>query len=436
LLSVEKNKNANCMTEEFLQYIWKHVLFDRSVLKTTDGKAIEIMHSGLHNSDAGPDFFNAQLRIGDTLWAGNVEIHVKASDWFKHKHQNDGAYKNVILHVVWENDKEITLAGGSILPALELKGFILPGIYGKYEELKTSSKHIPCENEIQKVTKLTLHSWLDRLVAERLERKTNHISSNLEKSINDWEETFYRLILRTLGSPLNVEPFERLAAVLPFKIIAKHRADILQLESLLLGQAGFMEESFKDEYVIRLQKEYHYLKHKLNLTSMSKSEWKFMRIRPPQFPTIRLAQMAAVIHKQEHLFRKAMEAETIADIINLFSVKPSEYWLGHFQPDKLSVRKAGAIGKSTIEILTINAIIPTMFIYGRNTGKEEIAEKALDLLHSLKPESNSIIKKWTSVGIKAYDAYESQALLQLRKEYCDQRRCVTCAIGHEVMHVK
>ena len=210
----------------------------------------------------------------------------------------------------------------------------------------------------------------------------------------------------------------------------------MQAEALLLGQAGFLEGGVKDEYVIRLQKEYQYLKHKLNLMPMSKSEWKFMRIRPPQFPTIRLAQLASVIHKEEHLFRKAMESDTIHDIIKLFSVKPSEYWLTHFQPDKSSTRKAGAIGKSTIEILAINAVIPTMFIYGRNTGKEEIAEKALDLLHTLKPESNTFIKKWTSVGIAASDAYESQALLQLRKEYCDQRRCVNCAIGHQLMNVK
>lgn len=424
------------MSEEFLQYIWKYALFDRSVLKTADGKSIEIVHSGLYNSDAGPDFFNAQLRIGDTLWAGNVEVHIKSSDWFKHKHQNDGAYKNVILHVVWDNDKDIALPGGSILPALELKNFVAPGIYKIYEELKTSSKRIPCENKIKDVTSLTLYSWLDRLVAERLERKTNLISSNLEKSINDWEETFYRLVLRTLGNPINSEPFERLAGVLPFKIVNKHRADRVQLESLLLGQAGFLEGNFKDEYTGKLQKEYQYLKHKLNLTPMSKAEWKFMRIRPPQFPTMRLAQLAAVINKEEHLFRQAMEADAIDDFRKLFSVKPSDYWLTHIQPDKLSSRKAGPMGKSTIEILAINAVIPTMFIYGRNTGKEEITEKALALLHSLKPENNSVIEKWSSVGITASDAYESQALLQLRKEYCDRRRCVNCAIGHQVMSVK
>lgn len=424
------------MTEEFLQYIWKHALLDRSAVSTTDGEPIEIIRAGLHNSDAGPDFFNAKIKIGNTLWAGNVEVHIKSSDWFKHKHQNDGAYKNVILHVVWEHDKDIELPGGFVLPALQLKDFVSSDIYKKYEELKSSSKSIPCEKEIQKVNQLTLTSWMDRLVAERLERKTNLISSNLEKSINDWEETFYRLILRTLGNPLNSEPFERLATVLPFKIIHKHRADILQVEALLLGQAGFLEGNFKDEYIIRLQKEYQYLKNKLALTPMLKSEWKFMRIRPPQFPTIRLAQLAAVIHSQEHLFRKAMEADTEYDIIKLFSVKLSEYWLTHFRPDKLSNRKAGPIGKSTIEILIINAVIPAMFIYGRNTGKEEISEKALGILHIIKPEKNNIIKKWESISIKAADAYESQALLQLRKEYCDLRRCVNCAIGHQLMNVK
>ncbi len=424
------------MTEEFLQYIWKHALFDRSLLKTTDGKPIEIVHSGLHNSDAGPDFFNAQLRIDDTLWAGNVEVHTKSSEWLKHKHHEDAAYKNVILHVVWENDIDITLLGGSVLPALELKNIITPDIYWKYEELKNSSKRIPCESEIHKVTTLTLYSWLDRLVAERLERKTKLVSSNLDKSIHDWEETFYRLILRTFGNPINSEAFEHLAEVLPFRVINKHRADILQVEALLLGQAGFLNEKFKDEYAIRLQKEYEYLRHKLNLSPMSKAEWKFMRIRPPQFPTIRLAQFAAIVNKEGHLFRKAMDAKAIDDIVKLFSMEPSDYWHTHIQPDKLAARKVGAVGKSTIEIMIINAIVPIMFVYGRHTGKEEITEKSLELLHSLKPEDNTFIKKWTSISIPAADAYESQALLQLRKEYCDRRRCVNCAIGHQLMNVK
>lgn len=424
------------MTEEFLQYIWKHALFDRSLLSTTEGNRIEIVHSGLHNFDAGPDFFNAQLRIDDTLWAGNVEVHIKSSDWFKHKHQDDAAYKNVILHVVWENDADITLAGGAVLPALELKNIVVPDIYRIYDELKNSSRSIPCENEIHKVSQLTLHSWFDRLVAERLERKTNIVASNLDKTVHDWEETFYRLILRTLGTPLNSEAFEHLAEILPFRVINKHRADILQVEALLLGQAGFLNGKFKDDYIIRLQKEYEYLRHKMDIAPMLKAEWKFMRIRPPQFPTIRLAQFAAIMHREEHLFRKAMEAGTVGAIGKIFSVEPSAYWQRHIQPDKLAVRKVGAMGKSTLEILIINAVVPVMFIYGRSIGKEEITEKALELLHSLKPENNSFIKKWTSIGITATDAYESQALLQLRKEYCDKRRCVSCAIGHQLMNVK
>lgn len=424
------------MTEEFLQYIWKHALFDRTVLKTVDGKPIEVVHSGMYNSDAGPDFFNAKLRIGDTLWAGNVEVHIKASDWFRHKHQEDAAYKNVILHVVWENDKEITLPGGATLPALELKHFVTPEMYKTYEELKNSSRQIPCEREIHKVTSLTLHSWLDRLVAERLERKTNQISSNLGKTINDWEQTFYKLILRTLGNPINSDSFERLADVLPFQILNKHGANLLQLEALLFGQAGFLEENFKDEYMVRLQREYQYLKHKLKLVPMAKAEWKFMRIRPPQFPTVRLAQFASVLNREEHLFRKAMESTGINDIIKLFSAQPSAYWQMHLQPDKTSPRKIGTIGKSTVQILMINAVIPAMFIYGKYSGKEGIADKALELLHSLEPENNTFIKKWDSIGITISDAYESQALLQLRKEYCDKRRCVNCAIGHQLMNVK
>jgi len=259
------------MTEEFLQYIWKHALLDRSRLFTSDGKPVEIISAGQHNHDSGPDFFNARLRIGNTLWAGNVEVHTRSSAWGQHKHQYDEAYKNVILHVVWEDDEPVLRADKTPIPAIELKQIVPAGVYNKYAALRFSSKNIPCEKEISRVNTLALHSWLDRLLAERLERKTDYINAKLNKSINDWEETFYQVLARNLGNPVNAEPFERLAAALPYKIIAKHRPQPLQAEALLFGQAGLLEDTFKDEYPRKLFKEYTYLKHKLGLSPISKS---------------------------------------------------------------------------------------------------------------------------------------------------------------------
>lgn len=424
------------MTEEFLQYIWKHVLLDRSKLFTSDGKPIEIISAGQHNHDSGPDFFNAKLKIGDTLWAGNVEVHIRSSAWGQHKHQYDEAYKNVILHVVWEDDEPVLRADKTEIPAIELKQIVPAGIYNKYAALRFSSKDIPCEKEISHVDKLTLNSWLDRLLAERLERKTDYINAKLNKSINDWEETFYQVFVRNLGNPVNSEPFERLAMVLPYKIIAKHRLQPIQVESLLFGQAGLLDDKFKDAYPLALQKEYIYLKHKLNLSPISKSEWKFMRIRPPHFPTIRIAQLAAILTSHNQLFRAMMEASTIKDIAKLLSAKPSNYWNTHYRFDKTSSQHKDTLGKSAIEMLIINAVVPTLFLYGKHTLHEEISEKALELLHNLKAEKNRIIEKWNSSGISSADAYESQALIQLRREYCDKKKCTQCAIGHKLMKAK
>jgi len=421
------------MTEEFLQYIWKHTLFDRSNLFTSDGQQVEIIKTGLHNHDSGPDFFNARLKINGTLWAGNVEVHIRSSAWGQHKHQLDEAYKNVILHVVWEDDEPVFRADKTPIPAIELKKIVPAAIFKKYSELRFSSKDIPCEKEIHKVDSLSLHSWMDRLVAERLERKTDYIATKLTKSINDWEEVFYQMLLRNMGNPVNSEPFERLAMQLPYKVIAKHRSNSLQVEALLFGQAGLLEGSFKDEYPLQLQNEYAYLKHKLDLTPLSKAEWKFMRIRPPHFPSVRIAQLSALLTSQGRFFRSIIEAEKTKDIIKLFSSKPSQYWNIHYRFDKPSAKAVTTMGASTIDILIINAVVPILFIYGKQTFNDEACEKAFSLLHSLKPEKNSILEKWKSLNIQAEDAYDSQALIQLKKEYCDERRCINCAIGHQLM---
>jgi len=421
------------MTEEFLQYIWKHALFDRSRIRTADGTAVEIINVGEHNHNSGPDFFNARLRIGKTLWAGNVEVHVKSSTWGAHKHQLDEAYQNVILHVVWEDDEPTFRPDKSVIPTIELKRIVPKDVYDRYAALRFSSKDIPCEKDIKKVDNLTIQSWLDRLLTERLERKTDYINAKLNKTINDWEETFYQMLLRNLGNPVNSDPFERLAMALPFKLIAKHKLEPLQVEALLFGQAGLLEGTFKDEYPAKLQKEYAYLKQKLSLSPISKAEWKFMRIRPPHFPTIRIAQLASILIKNGRLFRQIIESDSIKNISDLFLVKPSAYWQTHYRFDKPTAKSEGAMGKSTIEILIINVVVPMLFLYGKHTANEEASEKAIELLHKLKAEKNSLIEKWDSIGIRANDAYDSQALIQLRKEYCDQRRCL---IGHKLMNIK
>lgn len=424
------------MTEEFLQYIWKHSLLDRSKLVTSGGKRIEIISAGQHNRDSGPDFFNAKLKIGDTLWAGNVEVHIRSSAWGQHKHQYDEAYKNVILHVVWEDDEPVLRADKTEIPAIELKEIVPINVYKQYAALRFSSKEIPCEKEIGKVDILTLNSWLDRLLVERLQKKTDYINTKLNKSINDWEETFYQVLVRNLGNPVNSEPFERLASALPYKIIAKHILQPLQVEALLFGQAGMLNDTFKDTYPQKLQKEYNYLKHKLTLTPISKSEWKYMRIRPPHFPSMRIAQLAAILIKNGRLLRNIIEADSIQNISSLFKVKPSTYWQTHYRFDKHSAQSDGTIGRATIEVLIINAVVPTLFLYGKHTNHEDISEKALTLLHTLKAEKNRIIEKWESLGIHSSDAYNTQALIQLRKEYCDFKECAQCAIGHKLMKAR
>jgi len=425
------------MTEEFLQYVWKHTLFDRARLFTSDGKQVEIIRVGHHNHDSGPDFFNARLKIDGVLWAGNVEVHVKSSAWGQHKHQYDEAYKNVILHVVWEDDEPVMRADKTMIPAIELHNILPAAMYNRYAALRFSSKEIPCENDIGKVDGMVINPWLDRLLAERLERKTDYINTKLNKTINDWEETFYQLLLRTLGSPVNAEPFERLANALPYKHIVKHSMQPLQVEALLFGQAGMLDADMKDEYPQKLYKEYEYLKHKLGLTAMSKAEWKFMRMRPPNFPTMRIAQLAGILTKHQHLFRSVIEATNAKDIFKLFAVKPNTYWQTHYRFDKATKNKNEAVmGNITIELLIINAVVPILFLYGKHSSNEEATDKALAILHSIKPEKNSIIDKWKTLGISAHDAYDTQALIQLRKEYCDKKLCIHCAIGHKLMNKK
>jgi len=431
------------MQEEFLWHIWKFRLFDNNDLKTTDGDSIQILKVGEHNSDSGPDFFNARIKIGSTTWAGNVEIHVNSSDWKKHFHQKDKAYDNIILHVVNEADIKLHRRKGEEIPTLELKNRIPKNIYGRYLQFKTSKDWIPCGKQISSVDKFILDNWLDRLLIERLERKSQAITDSLRQNKNNWEETFYQLLARNFGQKINSEPFELLAKQLPVSVLAKHKNSLVQIEALLFGSAGMLSPSpalpvrervkTHDEYYLELQKEFRFLKSKFKLKPIDSSLWKFMRLHPPNFPTIRISQFANLIYKSSHLFSKILEADSVKNIAKLLEAETSEYWQTHYRFDKVSPKRKKKLGAGSIHTIIINTIVPFLFIYGKERGEEKFCERALFLLEKIDAENNSIISKWKSIGINSKSSYETQALLQLKNEYCSNKKCLECAIGAKLL---
>lgn len=421
------------MTEEFLWHIWKFRLFDNNDLKTTDGESIQILKVGEHNSDSGPDFFNARIKVAGTEWAGNVEIHTNASDWHKHKHTTDKAYDNIILHVVHEADEKLFRKNGEEIPTLELKDRIPQNVYGKYLQFKSSKDWIPCEKQISSVDKFTLNNWLDRLLVERLERKSKAITDSLKQNKNNWEETFYQMLARNFGQKINSEPFELLAKSLPVSVLAKQKNNLLQIEALLFGVAGLLEKDFKDDYPKELQKEFKFLKSKFKLKLIDSSLWKFMRLHPPNFPTIRISQFANLIYKSSHLFSKILEATSVKQIISLLGTETSEYWQTHYRFDKLSSKRKKKLGDDSISTIVINTIVPFLFVYGKEKGEEKFCDNALLFLEKISAENNSIISKWKSIGVPAKSSYETQAMLQLKNEYCSKKKCLQCGIGAKLL---
>ena len=421
------------MTEEFLHYIWKYRLFDNKNLQTQSGEPIEIIKPGEHNTDAGPDFFNARIKIGKTLWAGNVEIHIRASEWNNHNHNKDKAYDNAILHVVYEEDKNIFRKNGELLPTLVLKERISRNIFEKYLDFKLSKSAIPCEKVIDSVSAFHVSTWLDRMLTERLERKSTIVLEKLKQNKNNWEETFYQLMARNFGFKLNAEPFELLAKSLSNTTLAKHKDNFFQIEALLFGQAGLLEKKLKNEYPLQLQKEYNYLRKKLSLSPIDEHLWKFLRLRPSNFPTIRLSQFAKLVFSSTHLFSKIIEIEKTKDIRKLLSVEASAYWENHYVFDKLSVKKKKHFGDDAVDNVIINTIVPVLFIYGKQKRDEEFIERALKFLEQTRAEKNSIITKWNSLKIKPSSAYQTQALIELKNEYCSHKKCLSCAIGNKIL---
>jgi Protein of unknown function (DUF2851) len=420
------------MKEDFLHYVWKYKKFEFTNLKTTSGNTIVINNSGQHNRLSGPDFFNAQITIDDQKWAGNVEIHIKASDWYVHHHEKDLAYENVILHVVWEHNTEIYRKDNSLIPVLELKNYVNKTTLDNYNNLMLPKNWIFCENQIKNTDSFVLKNWQERLFFERLERKSKPIFELLQQTKNDWEAVLFSLLAKNFGLNINGEAFFQTAQSIPFSIIRKESFEVQNLEALLFGHANLLVSAREDNYFKDLKIRYYYLIQKYKLEAKSTIQIQFFKLRPDNFPTIRLSQLANLYHKEQQLFSKIIEANSIEKIATIFKISTSNYWQNHYQFDKESPVKNKKLSKSFVNLLLINTIIPLQFAYAKSQDKD-ITENLIDLLHEIAPEENEIIKKFNACGIKAKNAFETQSLLQLKNEYCNKKECLSCAIGLELI---
>jgi hypothetical protein len=418
------------MKEAFIHYLWRTRRFSRTDLKTTTGATLDILQFGNYNIGDGPDFSEGRIRLADTVWAGHIEMHLKSSDWHHHRHQFDPGYDNVVLHVVWEDDEPVLNARGNALPTLVLKDLVDPILIDRYEALAANEHAIPCEDRLSEVPDLVLNGWIERMNLQRLERKTNELHELLASKKSDWDAAFFHQVARCLGLPLNAGAMDMLMEKLPLSLLQRYRTDITALEALLLGTAGFLEEDFLDEYPRQLQREFKHLAHKHGLTTLPRSVWNFRGLRPASFPQIRLVQLAAILKGEPRLFDSVLETTSAKELLKMFSHEPSPYWKTHYLLDRPSKPKRKVIGKASGQTILINAISPFLFLYGRLQGKSTLEDNALALLESLPAERNRYIEQWKSLGIVAENAAESQALLTLRANYCQPRRCLECAIGH------
>lgn len=424
------------MKEDLLHYIWRYSLYDTGSLYTTTGEAVQIIRPGQYNTDAGADFTNARIRIGQALLAGNVEIHIHQRDWYAHGHDRDAAYNNVILHVVYDADTKPTLLqNGQQVAVLSLKEHISPALLQRYELLKGSLDKVPCAGLIRSLPADTsFTAFYERLVIERLQAKVAVIEAMLRQSHNDWDQVAFQMVAMYYGGTVNKQPFQRLAASLPLTVIHKHRASPLQVEALLFGQAGMLEADHDEEYPRSLKREYTYLRKLHGLQPLALHEWKFFRVRPAGFPTVKIAQLAALLVREPHLFGGILASRDMRALHHFFEVEVHPYWHDHYQFDKPTGKGSARIGHMLTDIVVINAVVPLLFSYGRYKDDEKICQRALDMLAEAGAEDNAIIRMWEELGIRARTANDTQALLQLRNEYCLNGRCLQCQIGHQLLN--
>jgi hypothetical protein len=427
-------------SEKLLHYVWRHRLFNIHDLQTITGEPVQVASPGSWNTNAGPDFLDARVRVGNTLLAGNVELHLKASDWIRHDHNKDKQYSNLILHVVYEYD----LAGEDNLPrympTIELQGRIPGLLIERYIRLMQHGGNILCAGQLDKVNELTWFSWKDRLLIERWQQKTALFAEWMRGNHNNWEETFYLALARNFGMPVNGDAFEALARSIPLKILARHKDNLLHLEALCFGQAGMLHEKLKEEYPLKLYKEYLFLQRKYSLTPMRPHLWKWMRMRPSAFPSIRLAQFAALVHRSSHLFSNILETRDIRHIESMFLVSASSYWDNHYHLLKRGEKELPAssrkkqLGKSMIQSILINTICPMLAMYDQFQLQGEYLDRAFEWMKTLPPENNRYTREWEELSIDHSTAWDSQALLQLTKYYCTEKRCLECAVGNKILN--
>ena len=427
--------------EQLLQYVWKHKILPLECLETTDGKALEIIDPGLHNRNAGPDFFNAKLRIGNTMWVGNVEIHEHSKDWFRHGHDSDPAYDNVVLHVVEDVDCDVTNSRGEFIPQIKL--CVPVTVTLNYKELLNADAYPPCYRIVPELSQLTVHSWMAALQTERLERKTLDIARRAERANGSWEDAYFITLARNYGFGINGDAFEQWAYNVPLNQVAHHRDDIFQIEAIFLGQAGLLDidaipakyqkEAMNDGYFNRLKNEYTYLAHKFSLTPMNRTMWKFLRLRPQNFPHIRISQLATLYHERKTSLSQLVECMNVDEMRRMLSTHVTEYWATHYTFGAESASNSKSMSPFSINLLMINTAIPMLFAYGRHTCDDTLCDRAFDMLEQLKAEDNHIIRMWKECGLKVATAGDSQALIQLKNEYCDRKDCLRCRFGYEYL---
>lgn len=417
------------MKEDFLHYIWKLKKFQLLNLVTSKGESIVIFSVGKHNQNSGPDFLNANIKIADQLWAGNVEIHVKSSDWYMHGHEKDSNYDNVILHVVWEDDIEIFRKDNSVIPTLVLREVISETTLKSYRKLfDKNTAFINCEKDIASVNAVVLQNWLERLYFERLEDKSEFIFQELKSSGNDWETVLFRLLMKNFGLKVNGDAFYSIAKAVDYKIIRKISDNPVQLEALFFGLAGFLDDISTDTYTTTLKNEYDYLKHKFQLSGNGVIKPGFFKLRPANFPTIRLSQLVMLYNTHQNLFSKIIAAAHINACYEIFKSTTSRYWVSHYTFSKVTSKKEKKLSAAFIQLIIINTILPLKFCYSVYTGKD-VNDEIVHIINNLKAEENSIIKKYRSLNVNVCSAMESQALLQLYNKYCTKHKCLQCSVG-------
>lgn len=415
--------------EDLLQFIWEAGLYEARDLRTTDGEPVEVVQAGRIQHNSGPDLNDAVVRLGGQTWAGTVEVHLRSSEWNAHGHQHDAAYNNVVLHTVYLHDAEVYTADGRCPPTVQLRGRINEHNLHLHQALMESRRQVPCAPYLGKVDPARIRLWLERLLVARLERKVGEVEALYRRTGNDPSETLHHLLLRWLGGQVNADAFGMLAHAVPLKLLLKYRDDAHRVEALLFGQAGFLGEEAQDPYVGTLQEEYRWLRSVHGLRPMAASTWKYGRLRPSNFPTVRLAQWAALVHARPGLYAGLMDHDDPEGIRRLLEVEVGDYWETHYRFGQVSARRPKSLGAATVNGLIINAIVPYLFAMGRIRGFQPWMDRALTLMERLPAEHNTITRMWEGLGIKAASAGQGQALIELKKNYCAGRKCLSCAIG-------